>query len=178
MRISDWSSDVCSSDLLYQVYATPGQITNLALEPGEQLTGAGPIAAGDTARWIIGDTTSGAGNNARVHILVKPTREDIETNLVINTDRRTYLVELRSGETPYMPSVVWSYPERPTARAPIAPTTPAIPPTAHRNHRYALDGDRPAWRPVAVYDDGRRVYVEFPRGIVQGEIDRKSTRLN
>src|SRR3546814_13343478 len=69
-----------------------------------------------------------------------------------------------------MPSVVWSYPERPTARAPIAPTTPAIPPTAHRNHRYALDGDRPAWRPVAVYDDGRRVYVEFPRGIVHGEI--------
>src|SRR3546814_14364299 len=69
-----------------------------------------------------------------------------------------------------MPSVVWSYPERPTARAPIAPTTPAIPPTAHRNHRYALDGDRPAWRPVAVYDDGRRVYVEFPRGIVQGEM--------
>src|SRR3546814_3564634 len=105
MRISDWSSDVCSSDLLYQVYAAPGQITNIALEPGEQLTGAGPIAAGDTARWIIGDTTSGAGNTARVHILVKPTREDIETNLVINTDRRTYLVELRSGETPYMPSV-------------------------------------------------------------------------
>src|SRR3546814_10271572 len=130
MRISDWSSDVCSSDL---VYAAPGQITNIALEPGEQRTGAGPIAAGDTARWIIGDTTSGAGNTARVHILVKPTREDIETNLVINTDRRTYLVELRSGETPYMPSVVWSYPERPTARAPIAPTTPAIPPTAHRN---------------------------------------------
>src|SRR3546814_3048592 len=120
MRMSDWSSDVCSSDLynaiqvypysegaLYQVYAAPGQITNIALEPGEQLTGAGPIAAGDTARWIIGDTTSGAGNTARVHILVKPTREDIETNLVINTDRRTSLVALRSGEPPYMPSVVW-----------------------------------------------------------------------
>src|SRR3546814_10351843 len=94
MRMSDWSSDVCSSDLynaiqvypysegaLYQVYAAPGQITNIALEPGEQLTGAGPIAAGDTARWIIGDTTSGAGNTARVHILLTPTREDIETNL-------------------------------------------------------------------------------------------------
>src|SRR3546814_12696151 len=99
MRISDWSSDVCSSDL---VYAAPGQITNIALEPGEQLTGAGPIAAGDPARWIIGDTTSGAGNTARVHLLVKPTREDIATNLVINTDRSTYLVEPRSGETPYI----------------------------------------------------------------------------
>ena len=99
-----------SEGALYQIYAAPGQITNIALEPGEQLTGAGPIAAGDTTRWIIGDTESGNGRTARVHILVKPTRPDIFTNLVINTDRRTYLLELRANETSYMPSVAWSYP--------------------------------------------------------------------
>jgi type IV secretion system protein VirB9 len=33
-----------------------------------------------------------------------------------------------------------------------------------------LSGDNPPWRPTAVYDDGRRVYIEFPRGIVQGEM--------
>lgn len=159
-----------SEGALYQVYAAPGQITSIALELGESLTGAGPIAAGDTARWIIGDTTSGAGDTARVHVLVKPTRADISTNLVINTDRRTYLVELRSEETPYMPSVAWSYPESRTTRTPAVPATPVIPPAAHRNHRYALSGDHPAWRPASVYDDGRRVYVEFPRGIVQGEM--------
>ncbi|MEO3434531.1 P-type conjugative transfer protein TrbG [Inquilinus sp. CAU 1745] len=159
-----------SEGALYQVYAAPGQITSIALEPGESLTGAGPIAAGDTARWIIGDTTSGAGGTSRVHVLVKPTRADIETNLVINTDRRTYLVELRSGETPYMPSVAWSYPESRTTRTALVPAAPVIPPAVQRNHRYALSGDRPAWRPVSVYDDGRRVYVEFPRGIVQGEM--------
>jgi type IV secretory pathway VirB9-like protein len=53
---------------LYQVYAAPGQITNIALEPGESLTGAGPIAAGDTARWIIGDTESGSGVSRRVDV--------------------------------------------------------------------------------------------------------------
>ena len=89
-----------SEGALYQVYAAPGQITNIALEPGESLTGAGPIAAGDTARWIIGDTESGSGVARRVHVLVKPTRADITTNLVITTDRRTYMLELRSGETP------------------------------------------------------------------------------
>ncbi|WP_187431836.1 hypothetical protein ROLI_014020 [Roseobacter fucihabitans] len=99
-----------SEGALYQIYAAPGQITNIALEPGEQLTGAGPIAAGDTTRWIIGDTESGNGRTARVHILVKPTRPDIFTNLVINTDRRTYLLELRANEASYMPSVAWSYP--------------------------------------------------------------------
>ena len=69
-------------------YAAPGQITNIALEPGESLTGAGPIAAGDTARWIIGDTERFRPSR-RVHILVKPTRPDITTNLVITNDRRT-----------------------------------------------------------------------------------------
>lgn len=158
-----------SEGALYQVYAAPGQITNIALEPGESLTGAGPIAAGDTARWIIGDTESGSGATRRVHVLVKPTRTEISTNLVITTDRRTYMIELRSGEKPYMPSVAWAYPRVASQRSRI-PATPIIPVPAARNHRYGLTGDRPPWRPVSVYDDGRRVYVEFPRGIVQGEM--------
>ena len=93
IQIYPWSEGA-----LYQVYAVPGQITDIALEPGESLTGAGPIAAGDTARWIIGDTESGSGVTRRVHILVKPSRPDITTNLIVTTDRRTYMLELRSGE--------------------------------------------------------------------------------
>lgn len=50
------------------------------------------------------------------------------------------------------------------------PATPVIPAVAARNYRYGLTGDTPPWRPISVYDDGRRVYVEFPRGIVQGEM--------
>ncbi len=45
IQIYPWSEGA-----LYQVYAAPGQISDIALEPGENLTGAGPIAAGDTAR--------------------------------------------------------------------------------------------------------------------------------
>ena len=100
-----------SGGALYQVYAAPGQITDVALQEGEQLVGSGPVAAGDTVRWIIGDTESGAGATKKIHILVKPTRPDLVTNLVINTDRRTYLLELRSTEKTYMASVSWQYPE-------------------------------------------------------------------
>lgn len=165
IQIYPWSDGA-----LYQVYAAPGQITDIALEAGESLTGAGPIAAGDTARWIIGDTESGSGVTRRVHVLVKPSRADITTNLVITTDRRTYMVELRSGEKPYMPAVAWAYPQSPADRRRSVPTTPVIPAAAARNYRYALTGDTPPWKPAAVYDDGRRVYVEFPRGVVQGEM--------
>ena len=159
-----------SPGALYQVYVAPGQITDIALEPGEQLTGSGPVAAGDTVRWIIGDTESGNGDTRRVHVLVKPTRPAIETNLVINTDRRTYLIELRSHDKPYMPSVVWFYPESRTGRARTPPPAPVLPEMAQRRYRYAIEGDKPPWRPVGVYDDGRKVYIEFSPGIVQGEM--------
>lgn len=160
-----------SEDALYQIYAAPGQITNIALEPGESLTGAGPIAAGDTARWIIGDTESGSGVTRRVHVLVKPSRADITTNLVTTTDQRTYMIELRAGEKPYMPAVAWACPQPAGGGRQAIAAIPVIPAVAARNHHYGLTGSsNPPWKPVAVYDDGLSVYVEFPRGIVQGEM--------
>lgn len=159
-----------SPGALYQVYVAPGQVTDIALEPGEQLTGSGPVAAGDTVRWIIGDTESGNGDTRRVHILVKPTRPAIETNLVVNTDRRTYLIELRAHERPYMPSVAWFYPESRGKSLRALPPVPVLPEIAQRRYRYSIEGDKPPWRPVNAYDDGRKAYVEFSPGIVQGEM--------
>ena len=71
---------------LYQVYAAVNQVTDIALEAGEKLVS---VSAGDTVRWVVGDTTSGEGATAQVHILVKPIGAELETNLVITTDRRT-----------------------------------------------------------------------------------------
>lgn len=159
-----------SPGALYQIYTSPGQITDIALEPGEQLTGSGPLAAGDTVRWIVGDTESGNGDTRRVHILVKPTRPAIETNLVVNTDRRTYLIELRSREKPYMPLVAWFYPEDQTVRLKTLTLRPVIPEVDQRHYRYVIEGDNPPWRPVNAYDDGRKVYIEFSPGISQGEM--------
>jgi len=162
---------------LYQVYAAPGEITDIALETGEQLVGTGPVAAGDTVRWIIGDTESGVGATKRVHILVKPTRPDLTTNLIINTDRRTYHLELRSAEKTYMASVSWAYAQdqlialrRQNAAAELAtPVATGVDINA-LNFRYRIEGDTPAWRPLRAFDDGRQVFVEFPSGIGQGEM--------
>ncbi len=159
-----------SPGALYQIYASPGQITDIALEPGEQLTGSGPVSAGDTVRWVVGDTESGSGDSRRVHIMVKPTRPSIETNLVVNTDRRTYLIELRSREKSYMPSVAWFYPEDRAGRARAMPPTLILPEPSQRRYRYTIEGDNPPWRPVSAYDDGRKAYIEFSPGIVQGEM--------
>jgi type IV secretion system protein VirB9 len=166
-----------SDGALYQVYAAPGEITDIALEAGEQLVGPGPVAAGDTVRWIIGDTESGSGATKRVHILVKPTRPDLITNLVINTDRRTYHLELRSAEKTYMASVSWAYPQdqlialrRQNAAADDAAPVASGVDIGALNFRYRIEGDDPAWRPLRAFDDGRQVFIEFPSGIGQGEM--------
>ena len=93
---------------LFQIYTAPGQITDIMLQEGEELVGPGPVASGDTVRWIIGDTVSGSGAARRVHILVKPTRADIRTNLIINTNRRTYHLELSATNSTYMAAVSWT----------------------------------------------------------------------
>ena len=162
---------------LYQVYTAVGQITDIALQPGEQLVGSGPVAAGDTVRWIIGDTESGSGTTRQIHILVKPTRPELMTNLVINTNLRTYHMELRSTEHTYMASVSWQYPQdqlialrRQNVEAQAAQPVATGIDLSHVNFRYEIDGDRAPWRPLRAFDDGRQVFIEFPRGIGQGEM--------
>jgi type IV secretion system protein TrbG len=162
---------------LYQLYAAPGEVTDVALEPGEQLVGSGPVAAGDTVRWIIGDTESGTGATRQVHILVKPTRPDLLTNLVINTDRRTYHLELRSTAKTYMASLSWQYPQdqlialrqRNVTADRTVPIAGGVD-VAALNFRYSIEGDNPPWRPLRAFDDGRQVFIEFPSGIGQGEM--------
>ncbi|WP_273649823.1 TrbG/VirB9 family P-type conjugative transfer protein, partial [Pseudomonas aeruginosa] len=56
---------------LYQVYAAPGRVTVVSLQPGEELV---TVAADDPAHGIAGD-------ELRVNVLVKPVRSGLKTNL-------------------------------------------------------------------------------------------------
>jgi len=154
---------------LYQVYTSVGKVTDIALQPGERLVGTGPVAAGDTARWVIGTTESGSGDLRQVHILVKPTLPTLATNLVINSDRRTYHIELQALPATYMASVSWRYPQdelvavaqaadKARAQEPVAQ---GIDP-ARLNFNYRLDGDNVSWKPLRAFDDGAKVYIEMP----------------
>jgi type IV secretion system protein VirB9 len=156
---------------LYQLYAAMNQVTDVALEAGEKLVS---VSAGDTVRWVVGDTTSGEGKTTQVHILVKPTAADLTTNLVITTHRRTYHLELNATDKTYMASVSWTYPpadlialKRESDPA-AAPSVESVPDTAALKFRYRIEGDAP-WKPQRVFDDGSKVYIQFPSGLKQGE---------
>ena len=125
---------------------------------------------------MIGDTESGTGASKQVHILIKPTRPDLVTNLVVNTDRRTYHLELRSAEKTYMASVSWAYASdqlialrrQNTIAEAAAPAASGVD-LELLNFRYSIEGDNPAWRPLRAFDDGRQVFIEFPHGISRGD---------
>lgn len=160
---------------LYRLYTAPEQVSDIALQPGERLVA---VSAGDTLRWVVGDTTSGSGESERVHILVKPVAPDLRTNLVITTDRRAYHLELESTEATYMASVSWHYPHdallalrRANERAREAEAQVVDEGLAleRLRFRYAITGGSPPWRPVRAFDDTRKVYIAFPRRIDQGE---------
>lgn len=158
--------------LLYRLYTAPGRVTDIALQAGETLV---DVAAGDTARWTVGDTTSGSGEGRRTHVLVKPFAAGLKTNLVITTDRRVYHLALVSTPATAMAAVSWHYPEgellalRRGVEQPEASTPADGLRLDDLNFDYKVSGDRPPWRPLRAFDDGRQTYIEFPATLATGE---------
>ncbi|OCC24598.1 P-type conjugative transfer protein TrbG [Croceicoccus estronivorus] len=158
---------------LYRLFAAPERVSDIALQPGEKLVA---VSAGDTVRWIIGDTSSGAGDNARVHVLVKPFAPGLATNMVITTDRRAYHLALESTDATSMAAISWTYPQdrlvalrRQNARAEQASPIAENVALTNLRFRYEISGDDPPWRPVRAWDDRSKVYIEFPARLDQGE---------
>lgn len=159
---------------VYEVWTAPLRVTTLTLSPGETVTSK---AAGDTVRWQIGETSSGEGPNQRAHVMIKPLQRGLETNLVLATNRRVYLLQLRSG-TPeaFNTAVTWDVaavldaPDPAALQAAPAPqglVTPQGPLDA--GFRITAKGKRPAWTPAAVMTDGVRTFLTFPPSVTAGE---------
>ncbi|WP_239025783.1 P-type conjugative transfer protein TrbG [Sphingomonas paeninsulae] len=159
--------------LLFQVYTAPERITDIALQAGEALVA---VASGDTVRWVIGDTTSGTGADKRTHVLVKPFAAGLATNLVITTDRRSYHLALTSTGGAAMAGLSWSYSQdalialKRSAEDAVGGAPVAIGLDVDRlRFDYAISGDKPAWRPLRAFDDGRQTFIEFPASLAVGE---------
>lgn len=153
---------------LYQLYAAPQHITSIMLQPGEKLMS---VASGDTVRWVVNDIMSGTGDNQKVHVLVKPVKPGLATNILITTDKRVYNIEAHSDAETYMASLSWNYPQSTIIRNQEATKTIAGNGSAvdtqvqlsALHFGYTVDGkDNIPWKPERVFDDGLKTYIEFP----------------
>jgi len=165
-----------------KVVCRPMYVTDIILQPGENVTGVHP---GDPVRWTFSPSKSGAGDAEQTHVLIKPLMADISTNVIINTDRRTYQIDLVSSATNFMPSVSFSYPndtlkewesfiaDRRKEReksSELASGYSISPEDLHLD--YEIRGkDSLRWKPVRVWDDGVKTYIQFKPGSVRRSVE-------
>ena len=157
---------------VYEVWTAPLRVTTLTLGAGETIVSK---AAGDTVRWQIGDTTSGTGPGQRSHVLLKPLERGLETNLVLTTNRRVYLLDLRSGSADgFNAAVAWDQASlgdesmvEPSSdaveRGPVRVPDSIAMPVGALDARYRIEpqGRRARWTPTSVFNDGRRTFITF-----------------
>lgn len=152
---------------LYELHTAPTFISTILLEPGESLI---DMAAGDTTRWMVSNTMSGAGEGGSTLVMVKPQTAGLRTNIVLVTNRRAYLIEAVSAAGDgYAAQIAWRYPPPPAP--PIVDEPDPVPRAINdayriRPPRPAINGNgAPPWTPVRVFDDGLRTWIEFPADI-------------
>ena len=157
---------------LYELQTSPHFLTAIMLRPGEKLVAK---AAGDTVRWVLGETAEGAGPNTQVVVLLKPIRGGLKTNVVLTTDQRTYLIEAASREGgAYTSAVSWNYPQEQmqalaaAQAAEVAKAQSVVAPALvidqlHFGYKVEpIHGKSPRWQPLRVFDDGTKTYIQFP----------------
>lgn len=163
---------------LYTIYTAPLKITDISLAPGEKLISE---AAGDTLRWQIAQTYSGAGNTLTQHLLIKPNQSGLQNTVVITTDQHVYHLVLQSTDDSYMASVSWNYPNNMVSFAnttpgqnagPAAPTTPNVDVSQlDFGYQYSLVlGSKPNWYPVRIFNDGRQTYIQLPSDYLSNQM--------
>lgn len=151
---------------IYEITSAVDHVTDIALKEGENITTT--PTAGDTVRWNLSVMKSGNGGRAQTHIIVKPLDTNIETNLIITTDQNIYHINLKSGDF-HMPSVAWNYPmdekikfedvlnRRKNEEATINPVNLCF--------NYEIEGKNYNWKPIRVFDDGSKTYIQMPRNL-------------
>lgn len=154
---------------IYEIRTALDRVTDIELEPGETLTNS-PVS-GDTVRWKIGIIKSGQGKSQNTHVMVKPLDEDIETNIVLTTDKRTYHLRAVSSDS-YMPSIAWHYPEMSFPSSDVtkqkAEELLSISPE-NLHFDYEIEDENYPWKPIRVFDDGEKTYLQMPPSLKSTE---------
>ena len=140
-----------------KIYCAPGFITDIQLQPGEEISAA---QVGDKTRWNVDIQFSPATG---WHLYVKPIQLGVSTNMVITTDKHTYMIELVADPN-YTPIVSWFYPGE--ARAALKEDqVMTVDNVDQLNFDYVVSKDKKyAWTPKFVFDDGFKTYINIPAG--------------
>ena len=153
---------------VYQLHCQTFHTTVIQLEPGEILKESPYLSETDVWRLSFGQGI--ADGQETTFLMLKPDYSGLTSTLTLVTDRRLYMIELKSYKDHYMPFVSWVYPNHEDTRTAF---------TKWENDRKLVEefsgmnaenlsfdykirhsiGNKPAWLPVLVYDDGQKTYI-------------------
>jgi type IV secretion system protein TrbG len=158
---------------LATLVCAPLRICILELQPGERLAGEPQI--GDSLRWQITPAAYGTGVDGTPVIVVKPTAPGLDTNLLVTTDRRAYYLRLISKPEDYVSRVAFEYPAEDNNRrwqehmlversrqSEKTQLLPALVTAERLNFSYDVRGGNEHIRPLRVFDDGEKTYLQMP----------------
>lgn len=151
-----------SSDNVYRLNTMKNRTSTIQFPPGETVNmGSGLIAAGNPGAWVIGANQDGN------MVVVKPEINATEpnTNIIINTNKRTYLIELKLTSNPASMTYLlrFNYPEPPkTGKNPFYDRKLSVNPCDGKMNRdYQKQGDM-ALSPYEMWDNGTFTCLRFP----------------
>ena len=163
----------------------PLRVCAIELQAGEHLESQPQI--GDSRRWEITPVLSGSGLDETPLLIVKPIEAGLETDLIVSTDRRTYVFRLISDPARFVSRLAFQYPGEDAAKwlafqarqDAAKRDAEAVAEQAHEKDKragvvplaenaldnlyfdYKLSGDA-AYRPQQVFDDGQHTYLIYP----------------
>lgn len=166
------------------VTCAPLRACDIELDAGELMTGKPML--GDSARWVVGKATSGPAERQVTHVMVKPVDTNLETNMIVTTNRRTYHVRLVSSanEKDYLNRVGFYYPQemvedwndaakaaQQRSKEDEARVVTELPPTSIEklDFGYAVSGEKTPFTPTRVFNDGVRTYIQMPASMASAE---------
>lgn len=153
------------------IVCAPLIVCDITLQAGEIVN---DINVGDAVRWKLSPATSGSGMNVTTHIIVKPTDAALQTNAIITTNRRTYVLKLVSRRTDYMARISFTYADDiddqwRNYRAKMANQETPQNDNTNLNFNYEISGAKSLWKPIRIYSDTNKTYIEFPETIKTSE---------
>ena len=166
-----------------KVICSPIRVCDIALQAGEKITDT--PSTGDDVRWNIFKSVSGTADKKINHVVVKPKDVDLETNLIVRTDRRVYHIELISrNDGEYINQVAFYYPNdiqdnwrdeelqetevtaQAQAKSEVAECASDI---NHIDTAYEIKGGTPTTKPKLIYNNGTKTCILMPDDIKNWE---------
>jgi P-type conjugative transfer protein TrbG len=157
------------------IVCAPLRVCMIELQAGEKIEGEPQV--GDSIRWNISPAVYGTGDQSTAVIVLKPHVSGLDTNLLVTTDRRAYYLRLISKPEEYVARVAFQYPDDDNAekwrqhrlelknaeqQKEVPRTLPALVTAARMNFGYKVTGGTEHIRPLRVFDDGAKTYIQMP----------------